>query len=183
MTAPATDPLAPYRSGSAEPWTARLLCELARAIDARVVIETGTYLGETTLALYQMLSARPVCSTLLTIELDYLRSAAFVERFKAAALPGSQCCLTIQQDDALLVLRRLSPGQADFIFLDDDHGTDHVTAEVRLALRCLRPRGLLCLHDVMGRDALCEVVRDYGGISLDLPRLHAGGGLGIIVKE
>lgn len=139
-------------------------------------------MGETTLTLYDSLNECNFLTCLITIEHDADRAQAFMRRFEAYRKHGA-CGVTIHHGDATRVLSEMSPGQADLIFLDDDHEIHHVRAEIPLALRALRPRGLLCMHDVMGTLALSEAVKDWHGVSLDLPRLHASGGLGIIVKE
>ena len=179
---PGGDPLAAYRPGSTEPWTVAVLCALVQGIQARVVIETGTFEGLTTIALWRALRGQGHFTSLHTVECDPVRFEAASRAIAAAQGNDPSCALNCYQGDALHWLRQFPTGQADLVFLDDDHETNHVAAEACLALRALRPRGLLCLHDVCGPHALGELVRTLGGIVLDLPRLHLSGGLGIIVK-
>jgi hypothetical protein len=44
----------------------------------------------------------------------------------------------------------------------------------------MNPGGLILLHDVFGVCDLKTVVQQFGGYSIDLPRLGPAGGLGII---
>ena len=68
----------------------------------------------------------------------------------------------------------------DFAFLDDDHTASHVDREIELLKPRMKKGGLICVHDVMGPFGLGGVVSKYHGFNLDLPKIHAGGGLGII---
>lgn len=180
--APGLDGLDPYRSGSTEPWTVGLICALVRATRAVTVIETGTFEGLTTIALWRAMDSLPYCTTLYTVESDPVRLETAAKRVLAACGGASTCSVQIHGEDSLNFLARFPAGQADLVFLDDNHDSAHVWREARLALRALRPRGVLCFHDVCGLFALGEIVRELGGVSLDLPRLHAAGGLGIVVK-
>ena len=86
-----------------------------------------------------------------------------------------------------MFLKSLPPRSFDFVFVDDNHSVDHVAKELDLlvcptnrANAIAAPGGIVCMHDVIGSFHLDEVCRRYHGYVLDLPRLHAGGGLGII---
>jgi len=174
-----------YRSGSTEPWTADVVVAIARAIHASVVVETGTFEGKTTMALWDGMRDQNNLCELHTVESDKTRLHAAHAAIGAhmEAHPGSsQCVVACHGMDALEYLTGLPEGQADLVFVDDDHGKQHVRREVVAALRALRPRGVLCLHDVCGSFDLAAVVREHGGVVLDFPRLHTSGGLGVIVK-
>lgn len=172
------DPLAAYRSGSLEPWSADVLCAVLRAKRPSVVIETGTFMGLTTARLVEAalsFSAERECRV-YTVEMDEARAQE--------AWTNLQHCganLTLGHGDAIRFLREFE-GEADIIFLDDDHTAAHVREEIRLALKILRPGGVIFVHDVVGHFGLGNVVKEYGGVVLDLPRLHAAGGLGIICR-
>lgn len=180
-----SDPLAPYRSGSAEPWTAQLLGAFIRAKKPHVLVETGTFLGLTTAVMMDAMNTYGAehASELYTVECDR-------ERFEAAAAflsqrlsPSGLVRVNCVEGEALEFLRldRLQ-GQVDFLFLDDDHSAEHVRAELQAAQGLMRPGGLICVHDVIGPFGLGAVVREFGGLVLDLPRLHAAGGLGVLVR-
>ena len=174
-----------YRSGSTEPWTADVVAALAVAIHASVVVETGTYEARTTLTLWDALRGQDRVSHLHTVDSDPARAnsahRAIKERIAQATGPNN-CMVSCHTQDAVALLNELPEGQADLVFLDDDHTLGHVAVEVVAALRALRPRGLLCMHDVCGHSHLGELVRAFGGAVLDFPKLHASGGLGVIVK-
>ena len=174
----ADDPLADYRSGSLEPWSVEILCSVVRAMRPSVVIETGTYLGLTTKKLIEAMDffrGEKQCR-IFTVEMDRDRASAAWETLLHA---GENCSLMV--GDAIEFLATFK-GQADIIFLDDDHTDKHVREEIRLALKILRPGGIIFVHDVVGPFELDKVVKEYGGVILELPRLHVAGGLGIITK-
>ena len=86
----------------------------------------------------------------------------------------------VVRSDALTVIRSLPEESVDFAFVDDDHRKAHVSEELQALLPKMAPKGLICCHDVFGVCDLQEVVRTFGGFSLDLPMLGPAGGLGII---
>ncbi len=181
----AEDSLAPYRSGSAEPWTAELLAAFVRARKPHILMETGTYLGLTTLRLMQAMEsyAGEHASELFTIECDRERYEAATKFLTANQGTSGLTRVTCVEGDALHFMKseRLR-GTVDFLFLDDDHTAVHVSQELEVAMELMRPGGIICVHDVIGPFGLGAVVKFFGGIVLDLPRLHAAGGLGVLTK-
>ncbi len=167
------DPLAAWRSGSAEPWTVNILCSLVHALKAKRILETGTYKAMTTERLH---FASPEGSTLVTIESDLKRCEAAVR--KCAEYPN----ILFHNDDAIDFLSAYEGQRFDFVFLDDDHTAAHVAAELDLLLqrKLVAPGGLICVHDVFGPFGLGAVVVARHGYLLELPKLHAAGGLGLI---
>ena len=179
------DPFAPYRSGSAEPWTVDLLCALIVARQPHIVVETGRFLGLTTRALFAaMRTYLPVHGGMLhSVEYDKDRYDAVVagrHEWCVAQTDGLGCAL--YHREAVEYLRGCPDDSVDFVFLDDDHDANHVNAELYEVRRILRPGGLCAVHDVIGPFGLDRVVRLHSGIIIDLPRLHAAGGLGLISK-
>ena len=178
------DPWALYRSGSTEPWTVELLCALVRAKRPHVLIETGTFEGLTTRELFRAMEyfAPDHVSVLFSLEYEHerwLRASAYLASFST---PPNGPGIQLIETDALAWLRQRPAGFADFIFLDDDHTQAHVEAELVECERILRPGGIICGHDVIGPFCLGELFTRRGGIVLDLPRLHAAGGLGVITR-
>ena len=167
-----------FRTGSTEPWTVDILCALVRAQKPYVIVETGTFEGRTTARLVEAMMSylHEHEARLFTVESDPERVKAAWDRI----LPPGSVNFTIMQGDAIAFLSQCEP--PDFVFLDDDHTEAHVREEIRLVLKILRPGGIVCVHDVIGPFGLGGVVKEYGGVVLDLPRLHAAGGLGIIAK-
>lgn len=178
-----TDLYADYRSGSTEPWTVGVLCALVRAKKPHVLIETGTFEGRTTLKLAEAIEANGTLhgALLFTVESDPVRMAEARQRLAEFQTQWNIGLMPVEAD-ALAFLKQQGNESADFIFLDDDHGAEHVYQEIGEALRILRPGGICCVHDVVGIFGLDKVVQSYGGIVLDLPRLHAAGGLGLLTK-
>lgn len=180
------DPLAAYRSGSTEPTTANLIGALIAAKKPHVLIETGTFLGFTTRTMLNAMVSygREHGSLLSTIEGDEQRvrevSPILVEFTKTFDVPVA---LQIVGQDALAFLKSQPSASVDFVFLDDDHTAAHVHEELVQVSRLLRSGGICCVHDVVGPFGLDAVVRSYGGIVLELERLHVAGGLGLLVRK
>lgn len=179
------DKYADFRGGSSEPWTVDVLCALVRALRPAALIETGTYEGRTTVRLLDAMSSYSDdhASHLMTVEFDHdrlVQAEQFI--FDSPRPEGSRASFTQIEGDALAFLSTQPDESVDFIFLDDDHTTTHVGHEVRESLRCLRPNGVLAMHDVIGPFGLAPIVRSHGGVCLPLERLHIAGGLGIIVR-
>lgn len=156
-----------------------IVCAIAVALQPSMVIETGTFEGRTTGALFHALSRHGLPTTLVTVESDPRRSVAAREAGKDWA--GS-VNLRWYQMDAVDALMGFDAGSVDMVFLDDDHTATHVELELMETMRILRPGGVCLVHDVCGPFGLDRLVRRFGGVCLDLPRLHVAGGLGVIVK-
>ena len=160
--------------GSTEPWVTNLVCAFARAIGAQRVLETGAYLGDTTEALADTIED----GWLIAAEIDPERAANVKARLKAK--PRPKLIWRVENKDALEVIRAQPENYFDLVFVDDDHGAEHVEEEIDALWTRTRPGGLLLFHDVFGVCDLKEVVKRHGGYSVDLPRLGPAGGLGII---
>jgi predicted O-methyltransferase YrrM len=167
-----------YRSGSTEPWTVRVVTALARAINPKYVLETGTYLGLTT---KELVLALPD-ATIVTVENDLDR----VKQAVANCPPGN---VQFIHDDMIHFLTNWSGPKFDFAFVDDDHDPRHVDQELTLLHNPVTGQGLMnretgysliTMHDVYGHFGLAGVCRAHHGHTLNFPKLHAAGGLGII---
>lgn len=174
-----------FRGGSTEPWTVDILCALVRGLKPHALIETGTYEGRTTAKLLDAMSSYSDehAAFLCSVEFDHdrlVQSEAFI--FNTPRPENSRASFSLFEGDALAFLSTQPDESVDFVFLDDDHTATHVGHEVREALRCLRPNGVLAMHDVIGPFGLAPIVRSHGGVCLPLAMLHAGGGLGLVVK-
>lgn len=167
-----------------------MLCAMIRAKKPHVLIETGTFEARTTIKLLFAMEAYSAehGSMLYTIEGDLERFKGVQSRlgqyqFESLQRPWSgNTGVALHDGDALAFLKARPAEFADFIFLDDDHDRSHVDAELTECERILRPGGIICGHDVVGPFCLGEVFKAHGGIILDLPRLHAAGGLGLITR-
>lgn len=166
-----------HEPGSTEPWITHLVVALMKSVGATRVLETGAFKGFTTEALETGL-ADLGGGVLHYCEIDPERRAD-LER----TLPGRKDVETVGFGDVFAHLAHIPDGYYDFVFLDDDHSEAHVRTELGLLYPKVAKGGLIALHDVTGACAyIGGMVRGYGGIALDLPRLGPAGGLGIIQK-
>jgi predicted O-methyltransferase YrrM len=166
--------------GATENFVSNLVCALLVAQGGSVVLETGSFKGHTSLALYKTLTAMGG-GTLLLAEIDPERAIALDEMFAAQQIShGTSVAWKVYQDDVLNVISSLADESLDFAFCDDDHEKAHVAAEIDALLPKMAPDGILTFHDVFGSVDLQEVVRRYGGYALKFPMLGPAGGLGII---
>lgn len=164
-----------YQPGVTESWIAQLVCSLLVASGGRTVLETGGFMGITSawlaLTLEQMGGGN-----LIVAEIDTARQLEIQRRLQSLALRDT--CTSIYSGDVLDCIR--SVNGFDFVWLDDDHSADHVRAEVRALWPKMKHNGLIVLHDVYGSVDLQRVVSEFGGYSIDLPRLGPAGGLGVL---
>lgn len=175
-----------FRSGSTEPWTAHVIAAIVAAKKPYVVLETGTYLGMTTRVIFEaMISyASEHGSILTTVESDPERAtAAFDAVTQWRSVDAHEgVAVKVVCGDAIACIAGLAEDSVDLAFLDDDHAADHVREELWALKPKMRKGGIVLMHDVVGPFGLDEVCRHAGGIVLDFPRLHAAGGLGIVVR-
>ena len=171
----ASDPeLAPYISGSTEKWSASVVCAFAWSIDARDVLELGAFEGLTTFKL-----AHPFPEAMIyAVEHDETRANVVRKR---CADQGARNVQVIQRDAIAFLRECIDLGRVfDFAFVDDDHTYAHVAEEIDLLKHIVRPGGLIVMHDVIGAFGLDQLVWHHGGRIIELPLLHAAGGLGVL---
>lgn len=166
-----------FGGGSTEPWTLSLLASLLHAIGAKRVLECGAYLGHGTAWLACALDELGG-GALTTIELDGVRLRHAQELIENRIKPRT--AITYVQGDVLAALSTFEDNSFDFAFIDDDHTAPHVEQEILAVLPLVRPGGLIAVHDVCGSFDHHVLIERFGGWVLDLPRLHAAGGLGLI---
>lgn len=168
-----------YESGCAEPWTTQVVTSLLIASNERNVMETGCFTGQTS-AWLAMALERLGGGTLTTVDIDPERTAKCTERLAGLGLT----CVTHRAvtQDVLQFLPTVPDHSIGFVWVDDNHEKPHVEVETRMIWEKLKPGGLALFHDVWGSCDLQTVVKKWGGIALDLPRLGAAGGIGILQK-
>ena len=170
-------PYADWLAGSCEPWTVDVICAIIRAISPLHMLETGTFEAKTTLRMH--------CASGKGCKFTSLES------YKEYWEEASKLCLdlegvTILNVEAVSYLSNYKGPKFNFVFLDDDHGAEHVALELDLlynfatGVGLMAPNGIICVHDVVGSFGLGPVVVARHGFVLDLPILHRSGGLGII---
>lgn len=163
---------AEYASGALEPWTCDILVAFAHALEPPRMLELGTFEGMTTKRLAE--TAQDFGGHVTSIELDYERHQ------KAKRLLASHENVTLFQADTVGWMRFWQGENFHFAFVDDDHTADHVAKELEVLKQMMEPGGYIFVHDVDGPFGLDKVVEGAGGYCLKLPKLHAGGGLGVI---
>jgi predicted O-methyltransferase YrrM len=165
-----------YATGATEPWIGQILYSLIVAKQQPVtVLETGGYVGTTSAWLASAVEA--VGGQLIVCEIDPDRANKIGRRL-AKAGPSDQWKVAIH--DALAVINNQPDGSIDFVWVDDDHGKEHVREELEALLPKMAPNGIIAMHDVYGVCDLAGLCRNFGGVALDFPRIGPGGGLGII---
>lgn len=181
VTVPHPSLVGEYEPGSTEPYIAELLCALLKASGRTRVVELGAFKGTTSAWL---------CSTLAKMgggrftAVEYDPEAPERADWTQARLEALQLPATVVWDvlrsDARHAIESFPNESLGFVFVDDDHTKPHVRAELQALLPKMQVGGFITGHDVWGSCDLQEVFAEFGGYSLDLPRLGAAGGLGIL---
>lgn len=166
-----------YESGCAEPWTTQLIASLLIASNARNVIETGSFTGQTS-AWLAMALERLGGGVLTVVDIDPERVRATEERLGKLNLERVQ--INVVEADVLRYLPTLPDKSLEFAWVDDCHEHFHVARELNLLWDKMKPGGIITGHDVFGSCNLQVEFKKFGGVCLDLPRLGAAGGVGII---
>lgn len=169
-----------HEDGCTEPWIAEIVTAILKGIGGQpAVLETGGFRGTTSawiaLAIADMGGGR-----LWVAEIDSSRQLGIVDRL--AALPLGNVQWTVAPVDVLLLIASMKDESLDLAFVDDDHSKLHVEQEIVALWPKMKKGGIICFHDVSS-DGVCQLgplIKKYGGIALDLPRLGPDGGLGII---
>ncbi|KKM14786.1 hypothetical protein LCGC14_1702600 [marine sediment metagenome] len=170
-------PYADWLPGSCEPWTVDVICALIRATSPLHILETGTFEAKTTMRMHWASGEESNLTSLECVEEHWEKASA-----KCLDLPG----VTVLHAEAVSYLLNYKGPKFNFVFLDDDHGRDHVAMELDLLYNfttgkgLMAPGGLICVHDVCGSFDLGAVVVARHGFVLSLPLLHRSGGLGLI---
>lgn len=167
-----------HEDGCTEPWIAEAVCALLKAKGGNpTVLETGGFRGTTSawiaLALQQMGGGK-----LYVADIDLERARGIGERLRGLPIPDVQA--TAVAADVLEWIPKFKDGTFDFVWIDDDHTKPHVEREIVTLWPKMAPGGIMTFHDVWGVCDLQSVVKKYGGLSLNYPRLGPAGGLGII---
>jgi hypothetical protein len=165
----------PHEPGGAEPWISRLVADFVIATGARTVLETGCFKGATSSYILDALE-RLGGGDLHVCEIELGRLAGTVWRL---ANDSSLVSVHPHEGDVLHYLAT-TEDRFDLAWVDDNHEKPHVTKELSLLIPRMNPGGIILGHDVYGSCDLQEVFAKFGGYSLNLPRLGAAGGMGLI---
>lgn len=164
--------------GSTEPWVSRLVADLAVASGARLILETGGFRGDTSLWLADAL-VRLGEGQLWVCEIDPVRVDAIQVRLRPMQERCKKLRCSFWAGDVMAFLQRTAGG-FDLAWVDDDHSEKHVREELQLLYPKMRKGGLILMHDVWGSTDLQKVCAEFGGYSLDLPRIGPAGGIGLV---
>lgn len=129
----------------------RLIYQLARALNAKSILEVGTHVGASTLML--SLAAKQNGGSLTTVDIaDVNASNAYWHRFgcrqsPAASLRLASVSARFEQCDSVEWLAK-DTATYDLIFLDGLHEAQQLYRELPHALKRLNANGLILLHDV-----------------------------------
>lgn len=166
-----------YESGCAEPWTSQLVTSLLIASNQREVLEIGGFTGQTSAWLACALE-RLGGGSLTVVDIEPDRCRMIEERL--AGLGLTSVTARVVQADSLRYIPTLEKQSVGFAWIDGNHEHFHVASEITALYPKMRKGGIMALHDVYGSCDLQREVTRFGGYALDLPRLGAAGGLGII---
>jgi len=130
-----------------------LLTFMARALDARAVVEVGTASGVSGLALLDGMTADGILTS-IDVDADWQIEAR--RAFMSAGVPAPRFRLIAGV--ALDVLPKLSDGAYDIVFVNGDK-LEYVEY-VAQASRLLRPGGVLILNDVLWANKVADPHND-----------------------
>lgn len=152
-----------YDSMTAEYEVLQFLQQLVETLKPKLIVETGTFMGISTLWLAQGLRANGA-GKVITCEYDPVVYAKAVERIDASGLKE---WIDARNESSL---EMQVSGEVDMLFTDSDPGLRE--AEVRRFLPLLRANGVILIHDASShlrtvRDAALKLERE-GLISLIL---------------
>jgi hypothetical protein len=122
-----------------------------------VVVEIGTYRGESTVSL--LAGAELAGGHVWSIDID--PHVPFLKVLDAHDEADRKMWTFVNGDSTALTSARQVPGRIDVLFIDGDHRYDQVVAELKLYLPRMRGGGVALLHDVhpsaFGDPELCRV--------------------------
>lgn len=170
-------------AGATEPYISRLVADFVIATGARSVLETGGYLGDTSLAIAKALIGLG-SGHLLVCEIEAARCDIIAHRLAHVREEQEAFGFEVYGGDIMDHLRS-TDDRYDVAWVDDSHTEKHVREEMELLYPKMGPGGLILLHDVAGlcpgnQYPLGRICNEFGGYVLNLPRWGPAGGLGII---
>lgn len=170
--------------------TGRLLSVLARAVQARQILEIGTAYGYSTLWLAL---GQPPDGRIVTIDPDRERTAIAQRSWQRAGVAKR---IEVVNDQGLEVLKRLPRGGFDLVFIDALK--EEYAGYLDAALPLLRTNGLVAVDNLLWHHAVSQApgesdaestkaIRAFNTHFLHHPQLTAtilpvGDGLGVAVK-
>jgi predicted O-methyltransferase YrrM len=145
-------PIVDMKTGGINPGDRRAAYYLIRSLKPASVLEIGTHVGASTLHIAAGLKQNGG-GDLTTVDIrDVNAPDGYWKHFGLVRSPGdaiSEIGMTSRVEFKTVpsVTALAESSSYDFIFLDGDHAAATVYVELPLALRRLRPNGLILLHD------------------------------------
>jgi predicted O-methyltransferase YrrM len=146
-----------------------------RSVDARRVLEIGTFDGNTTLNIAANLPAGGEVTTIdlpieapseLALALEKPRERNITDRsILGEQFRGRQCPGRIRQvlgDSAKLDFAALGKG-FDLAFIDGCHAYNYVKSDTEKVLSVMRPGGVILWHDYAMMESVSRAVDEFGG--------------------
>ena len=179
-----------FPKGTSEPHIGQVLYALAIARRPRIIVETGILHGAGTTP-WLAWAAQEIGALHFCIDKDQHACRATTKVLNERGwlvAQGQSVGSVIAYGDALTVAQNFSPNSIDFLFIDDDHTTTHVQAEIEAFLPKMRAGSVMLFHDVIGTGPDFEIwdtIKPYGGVRLvnrayNYPENAPAGGLGMI---
>jgi hypothetical protein len=178
VLAPAPQVSLSYPAGATESWISALAYQLLKATGVASALETGAYLGHTSVWLAQAIRDMGG-GDLWLCEIERDRAYTVEARLRDLNL-SPLVHWEVVADDAMRVIDRLPDRTLGLAFVDDDHTMEHVKKEVEALFPKMAQGGIMLFHDVFGVCDLQQVVKYYGGYCLDFARCGPAGGLGLL---
>jgi predicted O-methyltransferase YrrM len=179
-----------FPKGTSEAQVGQILYALAIARRPRIIVETGLLHGAGTTP-WLAWAAQEIGALHMAVDLD-LHACQEVTKLlnqqNWLLAKGQTVGTVVAHSNALDVATGFSPKSIDFLFIDDDHTTSHVQAEITAFVPKMRAGGIMLFHDVIGTGPDFEIwptIRAYGGVRLanrayNYPENAPAGGLGMI---
>jgi predicted O-methyltransferase YrrM len=141
-------------SGGINPGDRRAVYCLVRTFAPRNVLEVGTHVGASTLAIGRALTSNGMRGRVTTVDIVDVNRAGAPWQQAGLPMPPRDLAATLRCAESIrfevapaLDYLRATDERFDFVFLDGDHGARAVYQEVAAALRVLDPGGVILLHD------------------------------------
>lgn len=145
-------PIEDMKTGGVNPGDRRAVYYLMRSLRPANVLEIGTHVGASTLHIAAGLKQNGA-GDLTTVDIkDVNAPDGYWKHFRLVRSPAdaiSEIAMAsrVKFNTMPSVTALAEPSRYDFIFLDGDHAAATVYVELPLALRRLRPNGIILLHD------------------------------------
>ena len=137
-----------YHVWSSEPQVATFLVSLLQMTKGKVLIEVGTFKGQTSCYLINELSKIDE-GKFYSIDIEDHRDDSVKEYFET----NKDNC-TFILGDSLVKLQDFKENFADIIFLDSYHGLEQVRGEFKLVEKIIKDKGYICIHDYFSSDGV-----------------------------